>query len=221
MVLPAVALAQGPKNDAPQGQGQGPGGWDPVRAEKRMRLARTVGLAEVLDLDTEAALKLNDQMTKFDERRKAIRKQAMDARDVIRNAARGGKATGPEVDGAIAKVLDARSQLLALDKEMLQAITQGLSPEKKARAAIFLARFRERIEQHVMEHRHGPGMGGPGGPGHDDGARWNMRGMRAGPGMPGPGPGFSGGDRDDDHLARGPAGDPDDAPPFSEDFEED
>lgn len=189
LVAPALTLAEGPKNEGQQAQS----GFD-ARAEKRMRLARTLGLAEALDLDTPAALKLGDQLAKFDERRKVARKQAADAHDVLRGAAQGGKATATEVDGAIAKLLEARAQMQALDRETLQAVTRDLSPEQKARAALFLGTFRERIERKAMRmHGPGPGYGfGAGG-----GPRWNMRGPRQG--MPPPG--------DDEEL-----------PPFPEDL---
>ena len=135
VVLPFAVLAQDGSSKATPG-GPGP---DRARMEKRMRLARTLGLAEALDLDPAQALKLGETLNRFDDRRKAIHKQAVDA----------------------------RTQLTALDKETLQAITQGLSPDKKARATLFLARFRERIERHVMlwggPGAHGPGMmRGPG-----------------------------------------------------------
>lgn len=212
MVLPVVALAQGPNKTSPQA-----GQQDPARAEKRMRLARTLGLAEALDLDTAQALKLGDTLAKFDERRKAARKQAGDATDVLRNAARGNgngaatapKATAADVDGAITKLLDARSQLQGIDKEMLQAITKDLSPEQKARAALFLGRFRDRIERH-MWMRGGPG--GPGGPGM----------MRPGMMMNGRQQGMRMGPHDgEDHLAaRAPGGDDEtgmeDPPPFAD-----
>jgi hypothetical protein len=210
MVLPVIALAQAPNKDKDKA-----GQWqpDPERAQKRMRLARTLGLAEALDLDTPQALKLGDTLAKFDDKRAAARKQAGDARDLLRGAARpGGKATAADVDGAVGKLLDARAQLQALDKEMLQAITRDLSPEKKARAALFLGTFRDRIERHVM----GPGRGGPGmmGPGQGP---WMHRGGGDGPrpqGMMGsPGAG--------DQLAgRVPGGydesEADNAPPFAE-----
>lgn len=173
MVLPVVALAQGPKKST--AQAGDPGQPDPARAEKRMRLARTLGLAEVLDLDTAQALKLGDTLAKFDDRRKAARKQASDATDLLRGAARGTanpKPSSADVDGAIAKLLDSRAQLQALDREMLQAITKDLSPEQKARAALFLGRFRESIERHMWR----PGMmGGQGiGPGVGPGMRPGM-----------------------------------------------
>ncbi len=173
LMTPALTLAQGPKGEAAQAQG----GPDSARAEKRMRLARTLGLAEALDLDTPAALRLGEQLQRFDERRKAARKQAADAHGVLRAAARGGKATAAEVDGAIAKLLEARTQMQALDREMLQTVTRDLSPEQKARAALFLGTFRDRIERRVMRHP-GPGRGQGMGPG--DGPRWNMRGPRHG-----------------------------------------
>lgn len=190
--VPAAALAQAPKGGGPQAQREG----DPAHAEKRMRLARTLGLAEALDLDTAAALKLGDQLAKFDERRKPVRKQAAEAREVLRAAAQGGKAGAAEVDAAIAKLLDARTQMQAIDREMIQAITRDLSPERKARAALFLGTFRDRIERRAMRLHRGPGAGPGMGP--DDGPRWNMRGQRQG--MP-------------------PAGDGEDEPqPFADDL---
>ncbi len=210
MVLPVVALAQGTnKSSAQAGQ---PGQPDQARVEKRMRLARTLGLAEVLDLDTAQALKLGDTLAKYDDRRKAARKQATDATDILRNAARGtgnAKPSAGDVDGAVTRLLDARAQLQAIDRDMLQAITKDLSPEQKARAALFLGRFRDRIERHMWMDR--PGMGGPGG-----------RGM--GPGM-GPGMMMDKGQQgmrmrggDDEHLAARMNGGEEqyDPPPFAD-----
>jgi len=211
LVLPAIALAQG-QNGGP-GRGAGP---DPERAEKRMRLARTVGLAEALDLDAAQALKLGDTMTRYDERRKAARKQAMEARDELRSAAQGGKATAAEVDAAIAKALDARAQILAIDKEMLQAVTKDLNPEQKARATLFLSRFREEIERRMMMRRapgRMAGMGGPGGMGPDGmaGPEGQMHGMLH--------DSMTGADSPRDHLASFSSDPANDAPPFIDDLE--
>lgn len=185
LLLPALALAEGAPKDKPAG----PPGPDPARMLKRMQLARTVGLATVLDLDTEQALKLGQTMSRFDDRRKAIRDQARSARETLRTAATGGKASAADVDGAIAKLLDLRAQSQVLDKEMLQAVTQNLTPQQKARAMMFLASFRHHMDRRMMMHGPG-GPGGPGmgrGPGHDRGA------------MRGPGPMM---DPDDaDHMA--------------------
>jgi hypothetical protein len=192
---PLAGHAQGgPPAGAPQaqqgpGQAQGPGGpkFDPARMEKRMRLARTLGLAEALDLDAPAALKLGDTIGKFDDRRVAARKQMREAGEVLRRAAQGEKVSAADVDGAIQKGLEARAQLGAIDRETVAAVTQGLTPEKKARAVLFLAKFQRRF------HGHGPGMG-HGGPG------------MMGPGMMGPGGGMRG--HDPRGGARGPGGGP-------------
>ena len=166
--LPLAALAQGPQAQAPatgpgqQGQGQR---MNPERMEKRMRLARTLGLAEALDLDAPQALKLGDAIAKFDDRRIAAHKQLRDSREVLRRAAQGEKATAAEVDQAIQKALDARAQLQTIDREMVGVVTKDLSPDKKARAVLFLAKFQHRFGAPGM----GPGRGGGHGMDHGGG----------------------------------------------------
>jgi hypothetical protein len=191
--LPLAALAQG----AP-GPGMGPGRGgrnghpDPARVErmeKRMRLARTLGLAEALDLDAQQALKLGDALAKFDERRLAAHKQLFEAHQVLRKAAQADKAAPADVDQAIQKAFDARAQVQAIDKEAFAAISKDLSPEKRARAVLFLARFQNRFGPRGP----GRGMGGPGmGPGMRGGGRGPGMGAGMGPGamgMMGPGEG--------------------------------
>jgi hypothetical protein len=186
VVCPALAFAQGPVGGqgqqqgqgggpGPQGQGggpgqgrgmgpgmgQGPGRGDPERMEKRMRLARTLGLAEALDLDAAQALRVGETLEKFDARRQVARKTMHDARAVLQRAASGDKASAADVDGAIARIFEARAQLTQTDREMLQVISKDLPADKRARAALFLGRFEERIEKRVIMH--GPGArGGPG-----------------------------------------------------------
>lgn len=201
LVLPALALAEG----TPMDKTTAAPGPDAARVEKRLRLMRTLGLASALDLDAAQALKLGDTMAKFDARRNAIRAQARAARQTLRAAAQGGKATAAEVDGAIAKLLDLRAQGQALDKEMLQAVTQGLTPQQKARATLFLGSFRHGMDRHMMRGGAGPGRGhGPG-----------MMGGRMGRGR-GAGPAFEAGDCDGTGpcagagpLGRGPSSDDD------------
>ncbi|MFO0585642.1 MAG: hypothetical protein U0229_25455 [Anaeromyxobacter sp.] len=183
LVVPLAAFAQNP------GQGPGPGGPGPgprgpgmmrqlrddpkmqERAERRMKLARTLGLAEALDLEPKKALELGDVMAKQDDRRIAIRKQMRDAHDVLRRAADGEKVSAQEVDQAIQKGLDARAQMAAVDKETLQAVIKDLNPEQRARAVLFLDRFHRRFAPGAMGEglrqmiRQRMGPGGPGGQG--------------------------------------------------------
>jgi hypothetical protein len=203
--LPLVAFAQGAGPGPGPGPGPGQGGrgaqgagprGDPERMEKRMRLARTLGLAEALDLDEAQALKLGQSVAKFDERRLALHKQMRESHDVLRRAAQGEKVAPADVDQAIQKALDARAQMQVVERETVAAVTSGLSPEKKARAVLFLAKFQSRFGGR------GPGMhGGRGrgdmGPGMGPGRRGGM-GMGPGQGPMGMGSGSGPGDWEDE-----------------------
>ncbi len=177
--LPFAALAQG-------GRGPGPGAPADAsarfeRMEKRMRLARTLGLAEALDLDETQATKMQGVLAKYDDQRKPLMLQVREGMQTLRRAANGDAAAQKQVDQAVKQVFDARAQIQRVDREMFQAVAKDLSPEKRARAAVFLARFAGRF---------GAGMG----PGMGHGGREGM-GPGRGPGGPGPGggPGMRGG----------------------------
>ncbi len=213
--LPLAALAQGGPPQGTQGQGPangaGPGRrGDHERMEKRMRLARTLGLAEALDLDAPAALKLGEAIGKFDDRRVAVHKQSREAREVLRRAAQGEKVAAADVDQAIAKALDARAQLAAIDRETVATVTKDLTPEKKARAVLFLSKFQKRFPG-------GPGMHGPGmmGPGGGRGEGMDRRGGGRGPGGGyGMGPGAPGAMGPGPMMGMGP-------PPPGDDLDDD
>jgi hypothetical protein len=203
---PAQGQGPGPGAGAGPGAGQGAGPrGDPERMEKRMRLARTLGLAEALDLDAPQALKLGEAVSKFDERRLAAHRQLHDSRQVLRRAAQGESVAPAEVDQAIQKVLDARAQLQAVDREIVATVTKDLTPEKKARAVLFLSKFQRRFGPEMgpgrMGRGDGPGMrGGRGrgrGMGMGPGGGMGM-GMGPGPGMGPPDVGAGGGDWDDE-----------------------
>lgn len=192
LALPLAAAAQAPGRPGPgPGPGAGPMANPTVRAErmeKRMQLARTLGLAEALDLNDQQALQLRDVLAKFDQRRIPVHQQMAEARTVLARAARGEKVAPADVDGAIQRAFQAREQMNQIDRETVAAISKGLSPEQRARAVLFLARFQQR-----MGHGMGPGMGGGMGPGMM-GGRMGGRGMGMGPGPGrGMGPGAMGG----------------------------
>ncbi len=205
--LPLAALAAPPPGQPGPGPGGGPGMGPPAdaaawheRMEKRMRVARAVGLAEALDLDAAQATKLAETLGKIDQKREPAHKQQQEAMQVVRQAARGDKDAQAKVDDAVKKLFDARVQLQAIDRETYDAVAKGLSPEKRARAAVFLGRFQQRFGRGMgmmgMGSMDGPGMGmGHGEMGH--GGMGHGRGMGMGRGMGGPGQG-PGGDCPDD-----------------------
>jgi len=185
-----LALAPGLALAAPQNQpAHARAGSDDAsriaQMQKRMRLARTLGLAEALDLDDAGAMRVRDVLARFDDRRAPLRKQLRDNIRVLRDAARGDKDALPQVDSALQKLRDARNQLQSLNGEMFQQLTQGLTPEKKARAALFLARFHEREQRIFFRGPGGPGGGFHGRGGHGmmggQGAMMMDEGMREGP----------------------------------------
>jgi hypothetical protein len=154
------------------------------RMEHRMRLARSIGIAEALGLDENQAVKVNAEMARFDEQRKPLMRQIHDNMQFLHRAAGGDAAAQGGVDQAVASIFDARARIQAVDREMFQAISKNLAPDKKAKLAVFLAHFAGRF---------GAGMG----PGQEPGAgrMWMERGPGQGMGRgmgPGPGPGPGG-----------------------------
>src|SRR5450631_2599130 len=119
------------------GDGPGSGGeqW-----QKRSRLMRTLAIADALELDDAATLKLRDRLTRFEDRRAPIQSQLLEQTVVLRRAAKGDTTAFAQVDGAIQKVLALRGQLEQLDRQLFAELSVGLTPQKKARLALTMAR---------------------------------------------------------------------------------
>lgn len=133
-LLPLVSLAAPPEpNDAA------------TREEKQTRMMRVLGLAEELELDESQALKMADTMRQFDERRRPLMDQVRESAQVLRKAAQGDTAEQSQVDQAVQRVFEARTQLTALDRDMYQALAKDLPPQKRAQLAIFMARHEGRM----------------------------------------------------------------------------
>ncbi|QAT86945.1 hypothetical protein EJ065_5411 [Corallococcus coralloides] len=133
--LPMVALAQpGPR---------APGARDAdrmARAEQRLRLRQVLQLADTLELDSAQALKMDETLRRFEDRRRPLREQVRDSARILHLASRGDSAALGQVDAAAQKVFDARAQIAALDRELYQALAKDLTPEKRARLAVVMAR---------------------------------------------------------------------------------
>lgn len=168
-LTPVLALARDAPGSNPD-PGPGARGMDPdsaQRMQKRMHLALTLGLAEALDLSGAQALKVHEQLEKMTPRRAAAHQQLREATQLLRRSAKGEKVAAGDVDQAVTKLLDARAQLQAIDRDLVTTVTKDQPPEKRARAVLFLARFHQRVMQGFggMRHRMGRGMMGPGGHG--------------------------------------------------------
>ncbi len=183
-VMPLMALA------APAGA---PGKADDTRfeaMERRMRLARSIGVAETLGLDENQAVKVNAVMARFDEQRKPLMRQIHDNMQLLHRAANGDAAAQGGVDKAVATIFDARARIQTVDREMFQALAKELGSQQKAKLAVFFAHFAGRFGA-GMGHGPGPGWGPGMGRGWGQGQGWGPgRGM--GPRQGGPGPGGMG-----------------------------
>jgi hypothetical protein len=139
-LLPLVSLAAPPEPHD-----------DAVREEKQTRMMRVLGLAEELELNESQALKMADTMRQFDERRRPLMEQVRESAQVLRKAAQGDTAAQSQVDQAVQRVFDARTQLTALDRDMYQALAKDLPPQKRAQLAIFMARHEARMVKMVRK----------------------------------------------------------------------
>lgn len=149
LLVPLTALAAPPREKS-----QDPGRMDPARMEqreKRTRLMRLVGLAETLDLNTQDALRLDEVMRQFDDRRRPLKQQVAESAQLLRRAADGDSAAIGQVDQAIQRILDARGQLANLDRDMFNALSKDLKPQQRAKMALYFARFeRQHRGMHPM-----------------------------------------------------------------------
>ena len=155
---PPVAGAPGPGPVAGKGQ-LSPFGQDGDRQaerERRMRMMMVVGMAEAMSLSDADALKLAERIKGFDERRRPLRESMRESMKALKAAADGDAAALPNVDQNIARILDGRAQLAALDREMVTQVSRDLPPQKRAQLALFLAKFhREAMRGHDGDNDHG------------------------------------------------------------------
>ncbi|GHG97526.1 hypothetical protein [Comamonas sp. JC664] len=109
-------------------------------AEKRHRLRQVLELSDLLSLNNAQALKLEETLRKFDERRRPLRKQVRESARILFRASRGDSEALSQVDTAALGAFEARERIAALDKELYQTLAKDLPEEKRAKLALSLAR---------------------------------------------------------------------------------
>jgi len=149
VLLGSSALAQ----DAGSYSGTGPGPSG-EQWQKRARLMRTLAIADALELDDTATLKLRDRLARFEETRGPIQTQLLEQTVVLRRAAKGDTTAFAQVDGAIQKVLALRGQLEQLDRQLFAELSVGLTPQKKARLALAMARLPQQMREMAQDKGH-------------------------------------------------------------------
>ena len=130
------------------------GGPGSEQWQKRARLMRTLAIADALELDDAATLKLRDRLNRFEDKRAPIQRQLFEETVVLRRAAKGDTTAFAQVDGAIQKVLALRAQLEQMDRDLFTELSTGLSPQKKARLALAMARLPQQMREMAQERGH-------------------------------------------------------------------
>jgi len=110
------------------------------RMDRMERTRRVVGLAEELDLTSAEALRVDEVMRKYDEKRKQLKEQVSESARILERAADGEAEAGKQVDQASQRIFEARAQIAAIDREMFQAIAKDFKPQQKAKMAVYFAR---------------------------------------------------------------------------------
>lgn len=137
---------------APPGGKTGPARWDAdpeafqeklEDRERRARMVFVVAVAEALELSEAEALKLSEKVKTIEEKRRPVREGMFTAMREVKKAADGDSAALAQVDANIQKVLDGRAQMAAMDKELFAYLAKDLTPQKKAKLALVLAKLHE------------------------------------------------------------------------------
>jgi hypothetical protein len=111
--------------------------------ERRARMALVLAVAEALELTEAEALKLSDKVKTIEEKRRPVREALFTAMRDIKRAADGDSGALAQVDANIQKVLDGRTQMAAMDKELFAFLAKDLTPQKKAKLALVLAKLHQ------------------------------------------------------------------------------
>jgi hypothetical protein len=149
----SLTLAQG------RGGGQGEMGQHMrERFERKARLMRLLEITEALDLSDQEALKFDQVMARYDQRKQPLLDTLTQGVQVLRRAAQGDATAFAEVDQTVQKLIDARNQIQAVDREMYSELAKQLDPQRKAKLALVLARLPGDMRD-LLRGGHGGGGG--------------------------------------------------------------
>lgn len=159
MLCSAAAFAAPPPGGRPPPRAEGMAddarGERREEREKKVRMMLVVGIADALSLSEAEALRMGEKIKGFEDRRRPVREAMHEAMKTLKAAGDGDPAALPQVDAAVQRVLDGRQQMAALDKEMFAGLSQGLTPQKRAQLAIFLAKFSQGMNKLKGQGPHG------------------------------------------------------------------
>lgn len=156
-----VAFAAPPPGGKGTPRAQGQGKWGGEDREERMesrereaRLMYVVSISEALELTEPEALKLSEKLRVIEEKRRPLRQAMGEAMRSLKDAADNDATALTQVDANVQKILDGRAQMAAMDKELFSSLSQGYSPQKRAKLALVLGRLNHEMKG-FKKGRHG------------------------------------------------------------------
>jgi len=123
----------------------------PGAVARQVRMRQVVGLAEALELTEADALRVSQIIQSFQERRRPL--QVSESAKIIKRAADGDAAAIAQVDTALSQMFAARIQLTQLNQEMFNTLGQGLTPQQRAKMAIYFAKFQVEVRDFQARQR--------------------------------------------------------------------
>jgi hypothetical protein len=142
LAIPAASMGANPAPPEPAAANQ-------RRIQNELHLLRIIGLADALGLNEAEALRLDRLMRPYDERKRKVRAQIGEALKVIKLATEGDPAALASIDPALETVLNGRAQVAEIDRDMLLGVSRELTPQQRAKMAVFFARFGQHARQVV------------------------------------------------------------------------
>ncbi len=147
MLLAVLALSSFSAFAGPRfagGGGEGKGAKFEERFEEKQKefhLKAVVAISEALGLNEAESVKLSEKLKGFEAQRAPLRIEMFKAMKAVKDAADGDAAAQANIDANVQKVLDGRTQLAALDKELYNSLAQGQTAQKKAKLAMALGQL--------------------------------------------------------------------------------
>ena len=140
-----VSAAPPPLTAAPPADGgHGPDKQQREEILKKIHTGFILELGEILELDTAGTIKLSERLQPFDAKRITLRMAAWDDMQALKKLSKGTGEGDPVKIGR--RLAQTHVDLAQVDQAELEELLKGLSPDKAAKAALFLAEYPRRVE---------------------------------------------------------------------------
>ena len=125
----------------------------PGAVARQVRMRQVIGLAEALELTEADALRMSQIIQSFQQRRRPLQEQVSEAAKIVKRAADGDSSAVAQVDTALNQMFMARTQIIQLNQELFNTLGQGLTPQQRAKMAIYFAKFQVEVRDFQARQR--------------------------------------------------------------------